>query len=110
MKLAYCGLDCAECDAYIATQENSDSQRAKVAENWSKMFGGNITPEEINCNGCQSDKLFSHCKVCEIRKCGMEKELKNCAYCDDYICEKLSKFYELESKGKRILDEIREKK
>ncbi len=24
--------------------------------------------------------MFSYCKVCEIRKCGQEKVVKNCAY------------------------------
>lgn len=107
MKIAYCGLDCEECDAYIATQENSDNKRAKVAGNWSKMFGGNITPEEINCNGCQSDKLFSHCKVCDIRKCGIEKELDNCGLCADYTsCDKLLEIHKHDQNAKKRLDNV----
>ena len=34
--IAYCGLICSECPAYIATQKDSDEERKKVAEKWSK--------------------------------------------------------------------------
>ena len=51
--------------------------------------------------------LFSHCKVCEIRKCGREKEVKNCAYCDVYVCEKLTKFFDMAPDAKITLSEIR---
>ncbi len=33
--IAYCGLNCSHCDAYIATQENNDSKRENTAQKWS---------------------------------------------------------------------------
>jgi hypothetical protein len=107
--IAFCGLTCTECLAFIATQKDDDKEREKVAKVWSKEFNSEIKPEDINCDGClvESDRLFSHCKVCEIRKCGQEKEVKNCAYCDDYTCEKLTKFFDMAPEAKTALAEIR---
>ena len=108
--IAFCGLTCTECPAFIATQKDDDEERKKVAELWSKEFNSDIKPEDINCDGClteESDRLFSHCKVCEIRKCGREKEIENCAYCDDYACEKLTKFFDMAPEAKTSLAEIR---
>jgi len=73
--VAYCGLDCHECGAFLATKENDDQKRAEVAQEWSRLFKAEVKPEDINCDGCQSigGCLFNYCKVCEIRKCGKEK-------------------------------------
>jgi len=89
--IAYCGLACHECGAFLATRNNDNDKRAEVAKLWSKMFNADIKPGDINCDGCLSKggRLFTHCKVCEIRKCGGEKGVTNCAYCDDYACDKL---------------------
>ena len=107
--IAFCGLNCTECPAFIATQKDDDKKRERVAKIWSKEFNSEIKPEDINCGGClvESDLLFSHCKVCEIRKCGREKEVKNCAYCDVYVCEKLTKFFDMAPDAKITLSEIR---
>ncbi|GAF97750.1 unnamed protein product, partial [marine sediment metagenome] len=32
--IAYCGLTCTRCPAFLATQQDDDSQRAQVAEMW----------------------------------------------------------------------------
>ena len=73
--IALCGLVCNECGAFLATQDNNDQKRAEVAQEWSRLFKFEIKPEDINCDGCQSDggRLFNYCKVCKIRKCGKEK-------------------------------------
>ena len=42
--IAYCGLDCAACEARLATVNNDDELRIKVAEEWSKHNGVEITP------------------------------------------------------------------
>ena len=41
-----------------------------------------------------------------LRKCGMSKGVKNCAYCADYACDKLLKFFEMAPQAKQNLDEI----
>jgi len=107
--IAFCGLSCSECPAFIATQKDEDKERKKTAKAWSKIYKSDIKPEDINCGGCseESGRLFNYCKVCEIRKCGQEKEVKNCAYCDDYACEKLTKFFDMAPENKITLSEIR---
>jgi len=37
----------------------------------------------------------------------LEKNLKNCAYCDDFACERLSKFFEMAPEAKTTLEKIR---
>lgn len=83
--IAYCGLDCAKCDAYLATVNNDDALRAKTAQLWSEMNQAPITPEMINCAGCCADGVKTpYCEsMCPIRKCAMEKGLASCARCAD---------------------------
>lgn len=107
--IAFCGITCTECPAFLATKKDDDNERRKVAEEWSKEFNAQFKPEDINCDGCLSENgpLFSYCRACEIRKCGQERSVKNCAYCNDYACEKLSKFFDMASAAKTTLEEIR---
>ncbi len=107
--IAFCGIPCHECGAYLATKNKDDNKRAEVAELWSKEYKADLKPEDINCEGCisRSDNVFNYTKICEIRKCGMEKGVENCAYCDDYACEKLEKFFEMVPDAKNRLDEIK---
>ncbi len=107
--IGFCGMSCHECGAYIATKENNDKKREEVAKLWSKEYNTGIKPEDINCDGCtsRSNNVFSHTKVCEIRKCGISKDLINCAHCDEYACEQLLKFFEMVPDAKKTLDGIR---
>ena len=107
--IAFCGLVCTECPAFIATQKEDDEERKKVAEMWSKEFKVELKPEDINCDGClaDSERLFSHTKVCEIRKCGLDRKVANCAHCDEYACEKLTAFFKMVPQARSNLDEVR---
>ena len=107
--IGFCGIVCTECPGFLATQKDDDEERRKVAELWSKQYNADIKPEDVNCDGClsESGRLIGHCKVCEVRKCGQDKSLKNCAYCDEYACEKLNKFFEMAPDAKTNLEAIR---
>jgi hypothetical protein len=107
--IAFCGLTCHDCGALLATQDDDDAKRAEVAQQWSKLFKVDIKSESINCDGCLSEggQIFSYCEVCEIRKCAMEKDVMNCAYCNEYACEKLEKFFHMAPDAKKQFDEIR---
>ena len=106
---AFCGLVCSDCGAYIATQNNDDEKREEMAKLWSKLYNVDLKPSDINCDGCisDSDRLIGHCKVCEIRKCGKQKNIANCAYCDSYACEKLEGFFKMVPDAKKQLDSIK---
>jgi len=81
--IAYCGLDCDKCEARIATRNNDNALRQKVADLWSQLNDVEITPEMINCDGCKVDGLKTYyCgELCQIRKCAMEKALESCGKC-----------------------------
>jgi hypothetical protein len=81
--IACCGLNCATCDAQIATVTNDDELRAQTAEKWRTQFSPDITSEMINCTGCREPGAkFSHCSQCEIRNCVNSKNFQTCADCD----------------------------
>ncbi len=83
--IACCGLNCASCDARIATIANDNALRAKTAEKWKVQHNAaNLTPEMINCTGCREAGVkFSHCAQCEIRNCATSKNFQTCADCKD---------------------------
>jgi len=107
--IAFCGLVCTDCGAYIATKNDDNEKREEVARLWSKEFNKEFKPKDINCDGCLDleGRLFGYCNECEIRKCGLENKVKNCAYCEEYACEKLLKFFKMASAARESLDSIR---
>ena len=110
--VAYCGLVCTECPTYKATQKNDDTARAKVAEAWSKQFKHDFKTEDINCSGCLAvgEIQFSYCSMCNIRRCGVDRKVPNCAYCVEYPCDKLNNFHAEVAEARAKLEAIRSKK
>ena len=81
--IACCGLNCATCDARIATVANDNELRAQTAEKWKVQYNADISPEMINCTGCREAGVkFEHCERCEIRICVQSKGFQTCADCD----------------------------
>ena len=107
--IGYCGLDCEQCEAFIATQANDDALRAKVAEQWAKSYNAPIKPEHINCTGCQSAgvKTYYCDQMCEIRKCATAKSVSTCADCSDYPCAVLDQMLQVAPQAKATLDALR---
>jgi hypothetical protein len=48
--IAYCGLDCEACEARLATVNNDNELRQRVAREWSELNDVEITAEMINCS------------------------------------------------------------
>jgi len=107
--IAYCGLVCTSCPAYIATQNNDQEALQKVAEQWSKEFNATLTAKDVLCDGClaTTDRHIGHWSECKIRACAVEKEVRNCAHCSDYACEELKGFFGFAPEAKATLEEIR---
>ena len=107
--MSACGIICSGCPAFIATLNDDEELRIKTAEEWSKMYGATISPDDIYCVGCleETGRHIGHCYECEIRKCTKDKGILNCAYCDEYGCEKITKFHEMVPEAKNELDSIR---
>ena len=90
--IAYCGLNCEECDARLATVNNDDALRKQVAKEWSALNGVEITPEMIHCVGCRIDGVKTpYCEsLCPIRLCALESKMDTCGGCDKVkVCEKV---------------------
>lgn len=72
----YCGLYCAACPSYLATQIG-DFKELGLAE----------------CKGCKSHTVTGEwCKDCPLKKCAQKKGLEFCSECDEYPCDALEKF------------------
>lgn len=103
--IAFCGLDCRECDAFKATASDDDALRAKVAEEWSKAYSANILPEYINCTGCRSTGVKVHyCEsLCGVRKCATGRGFGTCAECGDFSCGFLAEIFKMAPQAERTL-------
>ena len=91
--VAYCGLDCEACEARLATVNDDEGLRIKVAKEWSELNGVEITQEMINCVGCRIDGVKTpFCdSLCPIRQCAQGKGVETCGGCSEMrTCEKLS--------------------
>jgi hypothetical protein len=106
--IAYCGLICSECPAFIATKAGDSEKIASTAAEWSKQFGVNITPENVWCDGCLvGGRKCGHCGECEIRSCAAGKKAVNCGVCAEYeSCGKIRNFFNMAPGAKEVLDGI----
>lgn len=107
--IGFCGLVCSECPAFLATKNDDDEERERIAKEWSKEYKHAFAVEDINCDGCTAieGKHIGYCNMCEVRTCGIEKNVKNCAYCEDYGCETLTKFFDMAPNVRELLEDIR---
>ena len=108
-QIAYFGLNCAECPAYLATLSGYEYYKGKIAQEWSKIYDADISPDDINCMGCKSRKgvHFSHCYECSIRLCAAERNINSCADCAEYVCVDLQELVGLIPYAKQNLEKLR---
>jgi Protein of unknown function (DUF3795) len=107
--IAFCGLDCDRCPAYLATQRADRSALERIAARWSAESGMEISADSILCDGCraESGRINAFCAVCGIRSCASGRGLDTRAPCGDYPCGKLRGFPPFESEGRANLDRLR---
>ena len=108
--IAYCGLDCAGCEAYLATQANDEAAKQKLLEKWRVEFDApEMTMASVTCDGCTStERLGGYCQACPVRACAVEKGVETCAHCADYeTCEILQGFIVNIPAAKANLEAIR---
>ena len=105
--IAYCGLNCETCKARMATMNNDDTLRKKVAKLWSELNGVEITPEMINCVGCRIDGVKTpYCEsLCPIRRCASSKRVETCGSCAEVLtCEKAGMILKNNEEARRNLE------
>lgn len=88
--LTRCGYRCDLCLAYKPNVLRYPANQQKLSDGWFKYFGFRIPPEEILCEGCLSIRPHLIDESCPVRPCVLEKGLKSCAQCGQYICENLA--------------------
>jgi hypothetical protein len=83
--IACCGLNCATCEARIATVKNDDELRKITAEKWKTLYNvPDMSPVMINCTGCREEGVkLGHWSMCQIRVCATSKGFKTCGECDE---------------------------
>lgn len=83
--IAYCGLDCEQCDAYIATLHDDQALREKTARLWAELNHAPILPEHINCQGCRADgaKTVFCEQLCAVRRCARQRGVDTCGDCPE---------------------------
>ena len=83
--IAYCGLDCEKCDAYLATIHDDQALREKTAKLWAELNQAPILPEHINCQGCRvaGIKTVFCDSLCGIRQCALKKGVTTCGGCPE---------------------------
>lgn len=84
-RIAFCGLDCETCDAYLATVHDDQALREKTAKLWAELNHAPILPEHINCEGCRVDGVKTvYCdSLCAIRQCALKKGVATCGDCPE---------------------------
>ena len=108
--IAYCGIVCSDCSAYVATQSGDRSELERVAAQWKIEYNqAQVTVEDVTCDGCigNSERKGSHCADCDIRSCGVARGVANCAHCPDFACERLERFFGIAPDVRVVLDQIR---
>ena len=81
-----CGYHCGVCPYRIAYKDNNEDLKAKLAKSL------NIQPEDIKCEGCNSEIVFFFCKICNLKKCVQKKGLESCVECEEFPCRKIERF------------------
>jgi hypothetical protein len=107
--IAVCGLDCAVCPAYQATQANDEAAKERIAAQWRAEFNNPaIDAANIACDGClaASGRLGGYCLKCEPRLCAVGRGYPNCARCPDYRCAKINDLLAYIPDAKTRLDAI----
>jgi predicted RNA-binding Zn-ribbon protein involved in translation (DUF1610 family) len=84
--LAPCGLYCGVCGILYAHRDDNQKFKERLAG----FYG--VKPEEIRCEGCLSDVVFSYCQVCPIKSCALEKGYEGCHECDEFPCQHILNF------------------
>jgi hypothetical protein len=91
---APCGLYCGVCRIHQASQENDLKYLQRLGKLYARRFPeiASILVEELQCDGCFSNRKFPSCQVCAIRECVQTKAIEGCYACDDFPCEHIDQF------------------
>jgi hypothetical protein len=86
--LAPCGLYCGVCAVYQATRSGDQRLKQRLLQVYRGLLpnGGQMTLEDINCQGCLSRETFAYCRHCPVRLCALDRGLEGCHQCAQFPC------------------------
>ena len=90
-----------------AMENVAASKMRRAQEHMDTSMPYAIKIREVVRHIANSENVYQHCKTCEIRKCGMSKGIDNCAFCNDYACDKLLDFFKMVPDAKKRLESVR---
>lgn len=104
--IAACGLDCSQCEAYKITLANDRAAMEDLVVKWRAEYNSpEMTVESVICDGCMvGERHGGYCAECGVRRCALARGVANCAYCPDYGCETVQKFWQMAPQAKVNLD------
>ena len=106
--IAFCGLDCAQCEAYQSTQANDLAWQERLVEKWRVEFKApEMSLKDVSCDGCRGPRLGGYCASCPVRACATSRGMQTCADCPDYACAELEKFFTLAPNAREHLELLR---
>lgn len=91
--IAFCGLDCSNCKAYLATQSGDREIIEQLAAEGQVTFNNPaIDADYVMCDGCptRAGRLCGYCSQCAVRACCLQRGYQNCSQCPDYACSALA--------------------
>lgn len=108
LPISPCGIDCADCYAYKATQTDDMEMKQKMAEDYKQRFNLEKPLNEFECDGCtEQGRKIAFCAECGIRNCALGKGYATCAECSDFPCEQGAFIWTTNSVSKANLLAIR---
>ena len=108
--IAYCGLDCSACTAYIATQAGDLDAQERLLAQWRVQFHEPDMPlAAVVCDGCSpaAARQGGYCFACPVRACALGRGLETCGHCPDYGCETMEELIAGSTEMRSNLEAIR---
>jgi hypothetical protein len=106
-----CGIYCGTCPKYLAPRIPDEAYLRQ-----SSMETG-YSVDEIQCDGCLSDRVYRDCVDCRhgFRRCAQEKNVTWCFQCGDFPCQRLRGFLDIHvvngiSHHARLIEELQSMK
>lgn len=104
--IAYCGLNCGECDMYLAPTNSN------IANRLVKVFHGsweNVKAEDFHCGTCRGPIKDCWTEDCWIRNCCINnKKVNYCYECNEFPCIKLDDWAKKNERYQEALIKLRE--
>jgi hypothetical protein len=107
-ELAYCGVDCEECNIYRAMMlgEALRPETVQSYQETARKYWGveSLDPKQLNCRGCryEGEDVCVGFRLCPARGCCRTRGLSSCGLCPEWkTCELLD-----EPGGRENLEKI----